>query len=65
MARPKLKKNRYAISLTPVSNFKLVYYNDDEEVEAEWNEATFDNVIRQMIRHNKAKNGDEEFILQL
>tara|TARA_B100000508_G_scaffold138955_1_gene136003 strand:+ start:480 stop:677 length:198 start_codon:yes stop_codon:yes gene_type:complete len=65
MARPRLKKNKYVVELTPVSNFKVIYYGDDEEPEAEWVEAEWSAMMRRIIRHNEEKTGSPEFVLNL
>ena len=63
MARPKNKKNRYVVELSPISNFVVKYYNDDEEVEHEIIGAEWSEVMRRVIQHNQKRTDSPELIL--
>lgn len=63
MARPKLKKDKYILRLTAAGNFHAAYYNDEEELEAEWTEPLYDNIMRHLVKHNKEKTGVDLFVL--
>lgn len=55
MARPKVKKNKYEITLTPVGNLQLAKYDEEENREILTSETDYTNIIKYLVRTHKDK----------
>lgn len=55
MARPKSKKNKFELTLTPAGNLQLAKYDDNEEREVLISDTDYTNIIKHLIRINKDK----------
>lgn len=59
MARPKSRKNKYILKLTPVSNFMLIKTDDEEQETVVATGTDINDILRFVIR----SSDDKELIL--